>query len=1103
VIAKPSGTRTPAPTRLRTSSPSDRSRRTCGGGLGAQGVRAEQNPAVPDRGLRQRGEFPYSGSPRVSRPPDHPDTRRASIAVAALAIVIGASVLLSWIVSSGFDVIKAPLRGAQAMVPDTALMILLTGVAVILHARGAGRGRAAIARGLAALVIAIAGASLVGRIAGVDLGLTRHLVTGAPLPARITAAAFVALGLALLTIDQRPRRGPAVSELLALVAAVAAVVVAIAYLFDYAYFATPSSLEGSMAIHTALAVIALAVALLLARPDRGLMAILSSPFVGGVMARRLLGFGLVAVPAGGLVSVVLQHLGLFPSPGAAVVDSVISMVTIVIALLVLAHTLNRADARRTDVEAELRQWKRFFDAVEFGAVFGGPDGRLLRVNHAFARMHGHTVAELEGRPLGAVFTDEARAELAAHLDAVERTGHHRFESVHVRADGTTFPVVIDATAVRDSAGRLLYRAAYVQDISAEQEADKARARLAALVASADDAIIAKDLDGTVLEWNHGAERAYGWSAAEVVGRPITAIIPTDLRDQRDDVHERVLRGELVRGLETERVTRHGARLPVSVTYSSITDGRGRVIGISMIERDISDRRATEAALATAHQRLASVVDASQAVTDAVTRLPTTGLAAVLEVIAQQAKLLTGADYAAVTIDAPDAAAGPIAEVGAVPARLARGTDPVPAAREAGDDATDIIDVPVTFRGRRKGSIVLIGKQEAGFGAGDRLATEMLASHLGSAVEVALLYQRESLQRGWLASVLAQMPESVVVVDAHGRLLLENEARRQLPVVRGHDPASGLSTPRNLYLPSGEPIPLDRMPIARALAGESVDGEEYMLRRPDGISVPLLISARPVHDGDAIVGGVALARDISAIKELERRREEWSSVIAHDLRQPINGIRLAAELLQRKLEPRHQTWADRIRADALRLNAMIEDLLDSSRLEAKRLSLRLAPARLGESVDVVLARLPGIAERVELHVEPGAALVTADARRLVQVLGNLLSNAEKYGTPGTPVEVAATRDGAMVEVRITNHGDGIPADEISRLFDRFVRTRGALERQTEGIGLGLYLSKGLIEAQGGRMWVDSTPGATTTFHFTLPAAPAREEPRAPAAPVMGA
>lgn len=360
--------------------------------------------------------------------------------------------------------------------------------------------------------------------------------------------------------------------------------------------------------------------------------------------------------------------------------------------------------------------------------------------------------------------------------------------------------------------------------------------------------------------------------------------------------------------------------------------------------------------------------------------------------------------------------------------------------------------------------------------------------------------REAVQSALLASILAQLPEPVLVIDAAGTLIHENASARAFRNAEA-DAASGGKAPFVLRRPTGEPLTIPELPLARAaFGGETVHGEEMLVEVTGGEQIPILVSATPVRHDDAIIAGVALFRDMRTQKELERVREEWSSVIAHDLRQPVNGIRLAAELLLRGgAEAKQHTWAARIRDDSLRLSQMIQDLLDASRLEARRMTLEPRTERLDELVETVLARLPDVARRVEVSIAPDARWLFVDGGRVIQVLGNLLSNAGKYGDAERPILVEAVVDEGATRITITNQGAGIAPDEVPRLFDRFMRTRAARASNVEGTGLGLYICKGLVEAHGGRIWVESIPGETTSFHVTLPRAPTAIPAQLPSLP----
>src|SRR5262245_650984 len=260
-------------------------------------------------------------------------------------------------------------------------------------------------------------------------------------------------------------------------------------------------------------------------------------------------------------------------------------------------------------------------------------------------------------------------------------------------------------------------------------------------------------------------------------------------------------------------------------------------------------------------------------------------------------------------------------------------------------------------------------------------------------------------------------------------------------------------------------------------------------------VPMLVSAAPVFDAQGNrSGAVTIYQDISTLKELERMREEWSSVVAHDLRQPLGIIVLEVEVLRRMIEQKQiadiQKVVDRIRRSAMRLNSMIDDLLDVSRIEARRLSLRRVEADLAALTEDAVERLsslaPGHAVRFRALVKPAPALV--DAARFEQVLGNLISNASKYGAPGDEISIELIRFGSEYKIAVTNRGGGIAPDDMAKLFERFTRSATTQSSSVPGLGLGLYICRNLVEAHGGHIWAESIPNQITTVHFTIPMLP---------------
>ncbi len=228
-----------------------------------------------------------------------------------------------------------------------------------------------------------------------------------------------------------------------------------------------------------------------------------------------------------------------------------------------------------------------------------------------------------------------------------------------------------------------------------------------------------------------------------------------------------------------------------------------------------------------------------------------------------------------------------------------------------------------------------------------------------------------------------------------------------------------------------------------------------------------------------------------LEQANGQQDDILRMVSHDLRGPLTVVHGQAELLLRwlaraGLAGREAHSANTILAAARRMNTMIQDLVDAARLEHGRLTLDLAPLELGPFALKLKEQMASAAERIRVDAGPGLPPVHADAGRLERVLTNLLSNALKYSPPDSEVTLGfALRQGEVV-VSVADHGQGIAPEELPHLFQRYFRTLAARSHH-EGLGLGLYISRMLVEAHGGRIWVESQVGMGSTFSFTLPIA----------------
>jgi len=393
----------------------------------------------------------------------------------------------------------------------------------------------------------------------------------------------------------------------------------------------------------------------------------------------------------------------------------------------------------------------------------------------------------------------------------------------------------------------------------------------------------------------------------------------------------------------------------------------------------------------------------------------------------------------------------------------------------------------------------------------RLAADVLSlaivAYLGTALavrtrrEAALAREKAQLaeqveqERRQLEGVLRQMPEGLLVAEApSGRVILANEQMERIWQRPFPLPASVVefARSRTLLHPDGTAYSAEEYPLVRVLrTGEPVDEEVGFVRAND-TSGTLHISAAPVRNRDGnMVGTVAVLEDITERKRAEVFREQYIHTVSHDLRAPLTIILGQAEMLQRSLDKAGVDGIQRRSTDAIitaskRMNVMIRDLVDLARLESQQLQLARQPVQLHAYLRDLLERASLVVDGGRIVVEMPRDLppVSADPDRLERILLNLLSNALKYSAKETQVTVGAMVVDGAVEVVVADRGVGIAPEDLAHIFERFYRARGA---GAEGLGLGLYIAKMLVEAHGGRIWAESELGRGSTFHFTLPVA----------------
>jgi signal transduction histidine kinase len=349
----------------------------------------------------------------------------------------------------------------------------------------------------------------------------------------------------------------------------------------------------------------------------------------------------------------------------------------------------------------------------------------------------------------------------------------------------------------------------------------------------------------------------------------------------------------------------------------------------------------------------------------------------------------------------------------------------------------------------------------------------------------------------LDATLNAVADGLVLYTPAGEILLDNPAARRLLDGLLIEEEYSDDLPQWLSLqattPDGKRLTPDDAPGARAARGDTVTGQVLLFRHKDGTDTYVSVTAAPIWQRDAtIIGVVSTYTDITQLRALQARQEDMLRTISHDLRSPLTIIKGYTQLLEEAARAHQHTDVERdgihsILRGIQRMEVMIQDLVDAARLEGGQLQLTLAPVDLCAFTGDLLRRAAAVMETNRIHVEcvPHLPLGLADYNRLERIFTNLLSNALKYSDPGTPVFMRLRQTDGQMEVAVTDQGSGIAPEDLPHLFERFYRAPG--ERKTEGIGLGLYITRMLVEAHGGRCWVESVVGKGSTFYFTVPIA----------------
>ncbi|MER3425968.1 MAG: PAS domain-containing sensor histidine kinase [Thermoleophilia bacterium] len=355
-----------------------------------------------------------------------------------------------------------------------------------------------------------------------------------------------------------------------------------------------------------------------------------------------------------------------------------------------------------------------------------------------------------------------------------------------------------------------------------------------------------------------------------------------------------------------------------------------------------------------------------------------------------------------------------------------------------------------------------------------------------ALEKAHLFQEHQANEARLKALFAHSQDVVYVLDEQGYIRWVSESAR---AVLGYDPeGSQRARVRALDYVHPEDRTLAEELWRRLIASNETVTATFRVLKADGTPVPFEAWGRNLLAEPRVGGVVVDLRDITARLEAERVKSEFIAAVSHEFRTPLAVIMGLAELLKEDVDEKAKESVELILESAFRLKNMVDNLLDASRLEAGRFEVVRRPVLLTPFLSGLVrsfqgvARLSEVAFRAELADLPPAEL---DPERVVQVLGNLLTNAFKFTPAGGTVWLRARAKEGVLVLEVQDTGPGISKEEIPRIFERYHRAQGQASRGVPGTGLGLYISRHIVEAHGGRIEVESEEGQGSLFRVILP------------------
>jgi len=357
------------------------------------------------------------------------------------------------------------------------------------------------------------------------------------------------------------------------------------------------------------------------------------------------------------------------------------------------------------------------------------------------------------------------------------------------------------------------------------------------------------------------------------------------------------------------------------------------------------------------------------------------------------------------------------------------------------------------------------------------------------------YRRLEVERLRDEAILQSMSEGLIAIDEKTNIVLINNRATELLELPKREKLGGVPVNHvfTIYDDQDKPLPAAQTPAIVTLQTRGAVSGVYGFHKKNATKILVNVEASPVIANKVVAGAIMTLRDVTKEREVDRMKTEFISLASHQLRTPLSAIKWFDEMLisgdAGVLQPEQLDFAKNIADSTERMIALVNALLNISRIESGRIMVDPKPTDLRELVSGIINDLKAKTEEKQqtlvISVHEELPKINLDPRLIGQVYLNLLTNAVKYTPKGGEISVFISKKDDQIISQVTDNGYGIPRDQQDRVFQKFFRAANAVKVETDGTGLGLYLIKAVIESSGGKIWFESEEGKGTSFWFSIP------------------